>query len=174
VSWLKLVAKSQRYCEEFQCLTEADRRTEMDHTQDRKKYWLVRKKTVYIVLGLMLVINVPLFIWLFGEMHASAEAFDAFGQRLIAKDYDGAYNTASDEFRSAVSKQEFVEQQTTLSAKLGSLKTVKRGGSETNFDSKGGFTTVDATFVFENAERQFSIKLKKVGNSWRLYGYREE
>lgn len=85
-----------------------------------------------------------------------------------------AYNAASDEFRSAVSKQEFVQQQTTLSAKHGSLKTVKRGGRETNFDSKGGFKTVDATFLFENAERQFSIKLKKVGNSWRLYGYREE
>jgi hypothetical protein len=147
---------------------------EMDQVQDRQKFWLVRKKTVYIVLGLILLINVPIFIWLFGEMHAAGKAADAFGQRLVVEDYDGAYNAASDEFQRAVSKQDFILQQTTLAAKLGPLKTVKRGGSETNFDSKGGFTTCDTTFIFENAERQFSIKLKKVGNSWRLYGYREE
>jgi len=54
------------------------------------------------------------------------------------------------------------------------LKEVKLGGIETNFDSKGGLTTIDTTFVFENAEREFSIKLKKVGSSWCLYGYREQ
>ncbi len=61
-----------------------------------------------------------------------------------------------------------------LRAKLGSLKRVKRGGSEITFNSTGGFTAVDATFVFENAERSFSFKLKKVGGAWRVYSYREE
>jgi len=64
----------------------------MDQTHDKRRFWLVRKKTVYIVLGSLLFINAPIFIWLFSEMHASAEAVDGFGQRLIAKDYDGAYN----------------------------------------------------------------------------------
>jgi hypothetical protein len=146
----------------------------MDQIQDRKKFWLVRKRPIYIVLGLILVITVPIFVWLFSEMHAASKTLDAFSQRLIAKDYDGAYSAASDEFQSAISKQEFVEQQTTLCAKFGSLNAVKRGGSETTFDSKGGFTKVDATFIFAKAERQFSFKLKKVGDSWRVYGYKEE
>jgi hypothetical protein len=146
----------------------------MEQLQDKKKFWLVRKKPVYIVVGLILIITVPIFITLFSEMHSAGKALDAFSQRLIAKDYDGAYSEASKEFQSAISKQEFVQQQTTLCAKLGSLKVVKRGGSETTFDSNGGVTTVAATFVFENAERQFAFKLKKAGNSWRVYGYREE
>jgi hypothetical protein len=146
----------------------------MDQIQDRKKFWLVRRKLVYIILGSLLAINIPIFTWLFSEMHAAGKAFDEFSQRLIAKDFEGAYSSASRDFQSAISKQDFVDQQTTLCAKLGSLKTVKRGGIETNFDSKGGFTTVDATFDFENAERQFSFKLKKVGDSWRVYGYKEE
>ena len=146
----------------------------MDQMEDRKKFWLVRKKPVYIAVGLILVLTVPIFIWLFSQMHSAGKALDAFGQRLIAKDYDGAYSAASEEFQSAISKQEFVQQQTTLCAKLGSSKEVKRGGSETTFDSNGGFSTVAATFVFENAERPFSFKLKKAGDSWRVYGYREE
>jgi hypothetical protein len=146
----------------------------MDQVLDKKKYWLVRKRSVYFVLGLILVVTVPIFIWLFGEMHTAGKALDAFSQRLIAKDYDGAYSAASEEFQSAVSKQEFVEQQTTLCARHGSLKAVKRGASETTFNSSGRFTTVDATFVFENAERQFSFKLKKVGDAWRVYGCQEE
>jgi hypothetical protein len=146
----------------------------MDQVPDRKKYWLVRKKPVYIILGLMLVIFIPFYIWIFGEMRAADKALDAFGQRLIAKDYDGAYGAASEDFRSAIRKQEFIEQQTTLCAKLGPLITVKREGSETTFEPHGGFTTVDATFVFENGERQFSFRLKKVGDAWRVHGYEEE
>lgn len=146
----------------------------MEQTPDRKKFWLVRKKTVYIVLSLILAISVPIFIWLFSENHAAGKALDTFAQKLIAKDYDGAYSTASEDFQSAISKQDFIKQQTALCARHGSLKAVKRGGSETTFNSSGGFTTVDATFIFENAQRQFSFKLKKVGDSWRVYGYQEE
>jgi hypothetical protein len=146
----------------------------MDQMQDSKKFWRVRKRPVYVILGLILAVSVPMFIWLFGEMHAAGKALDAFSQRVIAKDYDGAYKSASADFKSAISMNDFAAQQSTLCAKLGSLKEVKRGGSETTFDSKGGFTTIDATFIFENAKRQFSFKLKKDGDSWRLYGYTEE
>jgi hypothetical protein len=146
----------------------------MDQMQDKKKFWLVRKKPVYIILGLIIGINVPIFSWLFSEMHAAGKALDAFSQSVIAKDYEGAYNSASKEFQSAISRQDFAEQQSKLCAKLGSLKEVKRGGSETTFNSKGAFTTVDATFVFANTERQFSFKLKKDDGSWRVYGYQEQ
>src|SRR5215470_9890893 len=116
----------------------------MERMQERKRFWLVRKKPVYIAVGLILVVTVPIFIWLFSEMHSAGKALDSFGQRLIARDYDGAYRESSKEFQSAISKQEFVQQQTTLCAKLGSLKVVKRGVSDTTFDSNGGFTTVAA------------------------------
>jgi hypothetical protein len=144
----------------------------MDDARDRK-YWRIRKKTVFIALGVILVITVPIFTWLFGEMHAAGKALDAFSQMLIAKDYDGAYRSASKEFQEVASRQEFIEQQTGLCVKLGPLKEVKRGNTETVFDSKGGFTTIDAVFVFETAERRFSIKMKKIGNIWRLYSYQE-
>lgn len=149
-------------------------RADADHGHERKKFWLVRKKAIYIVLCVTLAPSVPIFLWLFSEMHAAGKALDAFSQRLVAKDYDGAYNATSPEFQAAISRQEFVLQQTTLCTKLGSLKTVTRGGGETNFDSKGGFTTVNATLLFENAERDFSFKLKRVAGSWRVYSYREE
>ncbi len=149
-------------------------RAEAGQRYDRRKFWLVRKKAIYIVLCVVLAPSVPIFMWLFSEMHAAGTALDAFSQRLVAKDYDGAYSAASPEFQAAVSRQEFVLQQTTLCTKLGALKADTRGGSETNFDSKGGFTTVDATFIFENAEREFSFKLKRVAGSWRVYSYREE
>lgn len=147
---------------------------EADQRYDKKKFWLVRKKVIYLVLGVILAPSVPIFIWLFSEMHAAGKALDAFSQKLVVKDYDGAYSTASPEFQAAISRQEFVQQQTALCARLGSLKAVTRGSSETTFDSNGGFTSVDTTFVFENADREFSFKLKKVAGSWRVYGYREE
>jgi len=151
-----------------------ENRAEADQGYDRKKFWLVRKRLIYIVLCVVLAPSVPIFVWLFSEMHAAGRALDAFSQRLIAKDYDGAYSATSPEFQAATSRQEFVQQQTELRTKLGSLKAVTRGGSETTFDSKGGFTSVDTTFIFENGEREFSFKLKRVAGSWRVYGYREE
>lgn len=149
-------------------------RAEADKSYDRKKFWLVRKKTLYIVLCVILAPSVPLFTWLFSEMHAAEKALDAFSQSLIVKDYDSAYNATSPEFKAAVSRQEFVQQHTTLCTKHGSLKAVTRGGSETNFDSKGGFTTVDTTLIFDRAELQLSFKLKRVAGSWRVYSYQEE
>jgi hypothetical protein len=151
-----------------------ENRAEVDQGYDRKKFWLVRKKALYIVLFVILAPSIPIFIWLFSEMHAAGKALDAFSQRLVAKDYDSAYSATSPEFQAAISRQDFAQQQITLCTKLGSLKAVTRGGSETNFDSRGGFTTVDTTFIFENAEREFSFKLKRVSGSWRVYGYREE
>jgi hypothetical protein len=147
---------------------------ELDQKYDRKKSWLVRKRPVYIVLCFAFGITLPIFIWLFSEMHSAGKALDAFSQKLILKDYDGAYSTASPEFQAAISNQDFALQMRTLCAKLGSLKSVTRGGSETKFDSKGGYTTISTTFAFENAQREFSFKLKKVAGSWRVYGYSEE
>lgn len=146
----------------------------MNETSESKKYWRVRKKTIYIIGGLFLVIVTPIFIWLFSEMSGAGKALDAFGQMLIAKDYEGAYSAASPDFQIAIGKQDFIGQQKALCAKLGSLKRVKRGGSETTFDSKGGFTTVDTTLIFETGERQFTFTLKKVGDRWRVYGYKGE
>lgn len=146
----------------------------MDQEQEKKKFWRVRKKPVYIAVALILFITVPIFVWLFSEMHAAGKALDAFGQLLIAKDYDRAYSVASQDFQTAISKQEFVQQQTTLCVKLGPLKGLKRGATETNFDSNGGFTTIETSLIFEKAERPFAFKLKKVGSSWRVYGYKEE
>jgi len=40
----------------------------MNETSESKKYWRVRKKTIYIIGGLFLVIVTPIFIWLFSEM----------------------------------------------------------------------------------------------------------
>lgn len=134
----------------------------------------MRKKWVFVAVGALIVITSPIFIWLFSEMHSAGKALDEFGQRLISRDYDGPYDGASNEFQRAISKQDFVLQQTTLSAKLGPLKQVKRGNSETIFNSNGGYTTVATSFVFENAERNFSFKLKKVGDSWRVFSYEEE
>ena len=147
---------------------------ETDRMSERKKFWLVRKKSVYIVLCLILGINLPILIWLFSEMHAADKALDAFSQRLVLKDYDGAYGTTSPGFQIALTRQDFVQQQTILCTKFGPLKSVRRGNSETTLDSRGDFTTIDTTFVFENAEREVWVKLEKVNGSWRLYGYREE
>jgi len=93
---------------------------------------------------------------------------------LIAKDHESAYNAASPDFQIAIGKQDFIEQQKALCGKLGSLKQMKRGGSQTTFDSKGGFTTVDTTLIFETGKREFTFTLKKVGDRWRVYGYKEE
>lgn len=146
----------------------------MDQMPDRKRPWLIRKKAVVIVFGVVIAIAVPLFIWLSGEVHAAGGDFDAFSQRLIAKDYNAAYRSTSDEFQSEISKQEFIGEQTKLCARHGSLKAVKRGGSLITFSLYGAFTTVDATFVFEKADSQFSFRLKKGGDSWRVYGYEEK
>jgi len=149
---------------------------EMDLIQvrDEKRSWSVRKKAVYIALGAMVIIAVPLFIWLSGEIHAADKAFDALSQMLVAKDYDAAYSSASDELQNAVAKHEFIGQQTKLCAKYGSLKAVKRGSSVPTVNLSGVFTTIDATFIFERADSRFSFSLKKVGDSWRLYSYEQE
>jgi len=145
----------------------------MSETPDRKKYWIVRKKPVFIALGVLIVVVAPFSIWIFGELHAANKAFDVFCQKLIATDYDAAYAEASPDFQSAMTKQEFVEQQTTLRTRHGALKRVKRGDIETKFDSSGGFTTIEAIFIFESAERQFTFRMKKVGSFWRVYSYKE-
>jgi len=152
----------------------AEEAEEMDQMPDRKRFSLVRKNVVYVSLGMVIAIAVPLVIWLSGQMHAAGKDFDAFSQRLIAKDFNSAYSSTSDEFQSAVSKHEFIGQQTKLCARHGSLKAVKRGGSVPSFNLGGAFTTVDATFIFEKADSRFSFRLKKAGDSWRVYDYEEE
>lgn len=105
-------------------------------------------------------------------MHAADKALDLFVENLTARNYDAAYSSTTDEFQRALSKQQFIDQQTALCSKFGILKSVEHYGRKTTLDSRGSFTTIDATLVFDKAECPFLFKLKKVSGTWRVYGYR--
>ncbi len=139
-----------------------------DDAPEAKKYRLIRRQSVYLVLGLVVALSVPIFSFL-SEMHEANKALDAFSQDLVAREYDAAYRAASIPFQSALSEQKFVGQQTMLCAEFGKLKAVRREGSRITFDSNGLSTTIVTTFVFENSEHAFLFKLRKADGSWRVF-----
>ena len=146
----------------------------MTELQPSKPAWTRRKKTIVIAAVAVLVFAVPAFAWMFMEMHAASKAFTSFSDALVSKNYERAYNLTSSDFRAALSQSAFADQQTALCSHLGALKKVVIGPSETEGDQHGWSSTISAKFVFERAERQFTFVMKKEGDSWLVYGYKEQ
>lgn len=115
-------------------------RTSVNESQKDPRFYKVRKKTVWIIGGVIfagILALTPIFVHLFGEMHAANVVLAAFGDALIAKDYERAYKMTTPEFHAAISEADFAKQQTTLCSSLGSLKAVTSGASETDGNASG-------------------------------------
>jgi hypothetical protein len=137
--------------------------------------WAKRKKVIAIIAVIMLFTSTPAFAYLFTQMHDANEAFDTFGGALVSKDYASAYSLTTVEFQAVMDKSAFVDQQAALSSNLGALKKVTRGwSSETEGNEDGWSSTINARFEFEQANRQFVFRMKKQGDEWRVFGYKEQ
>jgi hypothetical protein len=146
----------------------------MNEAQTTKPAWTKRKKTFFIIGALIVVAAVPAFTWMFMEMHAANQALTTFGEALVSRDYERAYNLTSSEFRAAVTKAAFVDQQEALATHLGALKKVVPGASETVGNQNGWSSTISVRLQFERAERRFAFVMKKEGDLWLVYSYTEQ
>jgi len=133
-----------------------------------------RRKTLYIILGVVAAIAVTAYSYLFVQMHAASAALRQYAQALVSEDYERAYNLTNPDFKEAMSETQFVEQQTALETRLGRLRAVKVGPSETEGNQSGWSSTVSANFEFEHGSLEFVFVMKKDGSSWGVYSYREQ
>jgi hypothetical protein len=135
--------------------------------------WTRRKRVLVIVAVIIALVAIPQFVYLFMQAHAANQTFATFGRALVAKDYQRAYNLTSPEFQSATSEATFVSQQESLCSDLGGLEKITEGSYETQRHSDGWSSAISARFTCKQAEKQIDFALKKQGNVWRVYGYRE-
>ncbi|MEO6815509.1 MAG: hypothetical protein ABI177_02310 [Edaphobacter sp.] len=138
-----------------------------------KSKWTRRKKVLAIVAVIIALVAIPQFVYLFMQSHAANQIFTTFSKALVAKDYQRAYNLTSSEFQSVTSEQAFVSQQESLCSDLGGLEEITEGSYETQRHSEGWSSDISARFVCKRAEKQVDFTLKKQGNGWKVYGYRE-
>jgi hypothetical protein len=139
----------------------------------RRGKWTKRDKIIAVSAALMVALVSSMFVYLFLQAHRSNEAFSAFGDALVAKDYVRAYALTSSEFHLAMTEGAFAGQQTTLSTNLGALDEVKRAGFDTHTEGHGWTSDITARFIFKNGERVFDFKMKREGTGWKVFGYKE-
>lgn len=133
-----------------------------------------RKRALYVILSLVAAIAVTAYGLLFVQMHAASAALRQYTEALVSEDYERAYNLTNPDFKEALSQAQFVEQQTTLKNRLGRLKAVTIGPSETEGNQSGWSSTVGANFEFDRGSLEFVFVMKKDGSSWGVYSYREQ
>ena len=139
-----------------------------------KRKW--RKRTIVIV-SILSIVFLGLAIstsFLFHQMQLAREALSAYDDALVAKDYVRAYGLGSSEFQKAISESDFAEQQILLVSHHGALKKIVLGPTETARNQHGLTSTIDSRFVFDRDEVLFTVTMKKEGERWLIYGYREQ
>jgi hypothetical protein len=132
-----------------------------------------RKKVLVMVASIVALVAIPQFVYLFMQAHAANQTFAMFSRAIVAKDYQRAYNLTSPEFQSATSEPTFVNQQESLCSDLGGIEKITEGSYETQKHSDGWSSDISARFTCKQAEKQVDFTLKKQGNVWKVYGYRE-
>jgi hypothetical protein len=138
-----------------------------------KSKWTSRKRVLVTVAVIIALVVIPQFVYIFMQSHAATRTFTAFGQALVAKDYLRAYNLTSPEFQSATSEATFVGQQESLCSDLGGIEKVTESSYETQKQSDGWSSDISARFTCKQGEKLVDFALKKQGNVWKVYGYKE-
>jgi hypothetical protein len=126
-----------------------------------------------VVVLCVLALWVPAMIAAFTEMHAASSAFERYGQALVAKDYERAYSLTNTEFQTAMTRQEFIDQQKSLSARYGDLNKVVSTNVETKENTDGWSSTIESKFIYAKDESDFTFAMKKDRGNWLVYGYKE-
>ena len=88
-----------------------------------------------IVIAGILAIT-PVFVHLFREMHTANVALTAFGTLSSRRDYGRAYNMTTPAFHAAISKPTLPINSWCFVPRLGTLKEVSSGASETEGNAK--------------------------------------
>lgn len=130
-------------------------------SEDKKttSKWTRSKRVLVMVAVVAAVVAIPQFVYLSVQVHAANQAFSTFGQALEARDYQGAYNLTSPEFRSATSEATFVSQQELLCAGLGGIQKITEGSFETQKRSDGWSSDISARFMCKQGEKQVDVVL---------------
>jgi hypothetical protein len=138
-----------------------------------KSKWTRSKRVLLIVAVIIALVSIPQFVYLFMQAHAANKAFAELGQALVTKQYRRAYSLTSPEFQSVTNEATFVNQQELLCSNLGGIEKITEDTYETQRRSDGWSSDISARFTCKQAEKRVDFTLKKQGDVWKIFGYRE-
>jgi len=146
----------------------------MSNIKTENPKWANNKKNIILAIAVLLVISVPIFARLFWEVHEAREAFGAFNQALITRDYHKAYDLTTSALKANVSYEAFVKVQSVLTDRVGALKNFDNIDTEVREDQNGHFATIRTRLIFERGQLPFIFSLKKENNQWLIYSFNEQ
>jgi hypothetical protein len=138
------------------------------------RQWPKATKITLIVLASYIVVFAPGFVYSFAKLHEVKKAFRGYSDQLIAADYEKAYDTTGPQFQAAISKQDFIAQQTSLCSHHGSLEKVSIGSAEIEVNEFTLSATLNTTFKYERSAERFDFVMKRYDGRWQIYGYKEQ
>ena len=123
---------------------------------------------VFIILGPMMLRGV----W---HQRQVDKVFERYSAALVHKDYTTAYSLCSGEFTSALSYEEFVNQQHLLSGKFGELKSIRLQNStvEGSDNPIKWVATLRAEHQYANNTTYFVYVFHLIDDQWQLFGYKQ-
>jgi hypothetical protein len=122
-----------------------------------------------------MLVLAPRFIQSHREKRLATVRFSEFTNFLIQGNFDQAYKLCGTDFRNAMPYEQFENQQHSFGEMYGRLDSVRVAGYEllakgTPADWKASF---NADFVYAAKTVRFVFELRKEGEQWYVYGYRE-
>jgi hypothetical protein len=139
-----------------------------------KSKWTTRRK---VLTSLAILIFIPILViapGLFWELHNANDCLRGFGDALVSKQYEQAYDMTAPEFRTSADYSTFLKVHRDLTLRMGELRKVEVGDSEVKDRADGWYGTVDADLVFDRGTLSFVFVLKKAQGGWRIYSYHEQ
>jgi hypothetical protein len=146
----------------------------MSEKPQMKMKWLTLRNLIIafaVLTGLAMAAIAPGLFW---ELHKANQALTLFGEALIAKQYDKAYNLTAKELRNVSDYPNFVKAHNDLTNRMGNLRKIHINQSSVKDKSDGWYGTMDAEFIFDRGNLPFAVILKKEDQSWKIYSYHEE
>jgi hypothetical protein len=128
--------------------------------------WSRRKKVIVGFLVVVLAITTPLSAYLFREMYQATRVYNTFNEDWIARDYPSALKLITPGLDPDAAHKSFQSFFSLLDKQVGSLRSYKSGGINTEESTVGSHTTIHAHLAFERGEADFVYTLKKVQGHW--------
>jgi hypothetical protein len=106
-----------------------------------------------------------------GNFRKPSDALTLYTDALIRKDYQGAYNMASPQFRADNSFDALLQYHAKLTDSLGALKSVKQSAWKVDTENDVFFARIRVDLQFERGSQAFQFTLRKEDGTWRVLKY---
>jgi hypothetical protein len=136
--------------------------------------WSRRKKILVLIAAVVAVPMVVILPGVFWELHQANKALQTFGSAIEANQYRQAYELTTTELQDTADFATFQKTNESMISRFGNLQRIEVSSSKVENQGKGWYGYFEVSLVFSRgASVPFSFVLKKQGDSWKIYNYRE-